>query len=119
MVVSHSYSRKCASVIIRTGRKFLNMKANSDPYDFFNSIGRPKFISAPMVEQSELAFRILVRRYGADLAFTQMIHARNFEKDPKYRKECIDWIDYSRYLLYHYYLFNGILFIVYPHHYSL
>ena len=75
------------------------MEANSDPYDFFNSIGRPKFISAPMVEQSELAFRILVRRYGADLAFTQMIHARNFEKDPKYRKECIDWIDYSRYAL--------------------
>lgn len=40
------------------------------------SSGRPKFISAPMVEHSELAFRLLVKKNGVDLAFTQMIHSK-------------------------------------------
>ena len=62
---------------------------------FFQSIGNPRFISAPMVDQSELAFRLLVRKNGADVAFSQMMHARNFMMDPKYRSECIDWHDYS------------------------
>lgn len=35
-----------------------------------------RFIAAPMVAQSDLAFRLLVQRYGCDICFTQMIHAR-------------------------------------------
>lgn len=64
-------------------------------YDWFRSIGSPKFISAPMVEQSALPFRLLVRQNGADLAFTQMHHARNFLIDENYRNDCIDWNDYK------------------------
>ena len=48
-----------------------------------------------MVDQSELAFRLLVRQHGADVAFSQMMHARNFVNDRKYRSECVDWLDYS------------------------
>ena len=62
---------------------------------FYESIGSPKFISAPMVDQSNLAWRLLVRKNAADLAFTQMMHARNFLNDKNYRSDCIDWNDYS------------------------
>ena len=71
------------------------MSSSSSSYDFYRSIGSPKFVSAPMVDQSELAWRLLVKRNGADLAFSQMMHARNFQTDPKYRRDCIDWRDYA------------------------
>jgi len=45
-------------------------------YDFYKSIGSPKFICAPMVDQSELPFRLLVRKYGCDLAYTPMINTK-------------------------------------------
>lgn len=47
--------------------------------------GAPQHVCAPMVEQSELAFRILCRRYGTTLCYTPMFHSRLFLEDSDYR----------------------------------
>ncbi|KAJ8906685.1 hypothetical protein NDN08_003175 [Rhodosorus marinus] len=55
-------------------------------YEFYRSIGSPKWICGPMVDASELAFRMLVRRYGVDLAYTPMLNSKQFTKNTKLRK---------------------------------
>ena len=70
-----------------SSKRFANMKMST----FFQSLGSPKFVSAPMVEQSSLPFRLLVRKYDVGLAYTPMIHAKNFIKSEKYRQEFINF----------------------------
>ncbi|KAI9166693.1 tRNA-dihydrouridine synthase [Paramyrothecium foliicola] len=59
---------------------------------FYESIGSPKFVVAPMVDQSEFAWRLLSRSFLTDeekskmLAYTPMFHARLFAQEEKYRK---------------------------------
>ncbi|KAJ7494293.1 dihydrouridine synthase-domain-containing protein [Mycena galericulata] len=61
-------------------------------YDFYREVlGSPKYIVAPMVDQSELAFRRLCRRYGSQLVYTPMIHAKLFaDSTRKYRNQFFD-----------------------------
>ena len=58
-----------------------------DPAAFFRSIGSPKHVVAPMVDQSELAFRMLCRRYGATLCYTPMFHSQMFCSSESYRRK--------------------------------
>ena len=39
-------------------------------------------VMAPMVDQSELAFRLLCRRYNTGVTYTPMFHAKIFSERP-------------------------------------
>lgn len=65
----------------------IQQSSDTDRYAFFRSIGSPKFIVAPMVDQSELPYRMLTRKYGANLCYTPMLHSRMFAEGEGYRKE--------------------------------
>ncbi|XP_071702859.1 uncharacterized protein [Rutidosis leptorrhynchoides] len=54
-------------------------------WSHWRSLGEPKLIVAPMVDNSELPFRILCRKYGAEAAYTPMLHSRIFSENEKYR----------------------------------
>ncbi|KDQ58422.1 hypothetical protein JAAARDRAFT_176349 [Jaapia argillacea MUCL 33604] len=42
------------------------------------------YISAPMINQSDLPFRLLVRQYGTTLTYTQMLHPERLLEDKDY-----------------------------------
>eukprot|EP00961_Rhodomonas_salina_P294163 3934335-Rhodomonas_salina.3 len=41
-----------------------------------------KFVMAPMVGQSDLAFRLLCLRYGASVVYTEMLYSDRILNDP-------------------------------------
>lgn len=54
-------------------------------WGYWKTLGAPKLAAAPMVDNSELPFRMLCRRCGAQVAYTPMLHSRIFSENEKYR----------------------------------
>ena len=61
-----------------------------------------KYILAPMVGASELAFRLLCRKYGTQLAYTPMMSSTSFATDPAYREREFQTIPEDRPLVCHF-----------------
>ena len=65
------------------------------PFDY-------RYIVAPMVGASELPFRILCRKYGAQLAYTPMMSAASFGSDALYRQKEFQTTLFDRPLVCHF-----------------
>ena len=63
------------------------LKTKLTPYEFFCGIGKPRYIVAPMVDHSDLSYRMLTRKYGADLAYTQMFSSNCFLQSADLRSQ--------------------------------
>ena len=74
-------------------------KQKKSGFDFYRSIGSPVKLVAPMVDASELAWRMLGRRHGADLCYTPMLHSGVFVRDKKYRVEALQTCPQDRPLI--------------------
>lgn len=47
-----------------------------------------RWVVSPMVGASDLPWRLLCRKYGADLCYTPMFYSERFVKDASYRESC-------------------------------
>lgn len=70
----------------RHGRDWLERLVRAHHPDF-DPLASPTLVLAPMVDQSDLPFRLQCRRYGVHVCFTPMIHSRLLTTCLEYRKK--------------------------------
>jgi tRNA-dihydrouridine synthase len=61
----------------------MNYINNTNKIKFLNY---PAYVCAPMVEQSELPFRMLTRKYGVNIAYTPMLHSKMMITNKTYKQ---------------------------------
>jgi tRNA-dihydrouridine synthase 1 len=67
-----------------------------------SSLPPHQYILAPMVGASELAFRLLCRKYGVQLCYTPMMSSTEFARNEQYRKSEFQTIPEDRPLVCHF-----------------
>ena len=67
--------------------------------EWFRSIGSPKRIVAPMVDASDLAYRMQCRKHGAQLVYTQMFSSHMFVESAEYRRQNFEILPADRPLI--------------------
>ena len=61
--------------------------------DFWSSIGNPKYALAPMVDNCDLPFRILTRKYNTQLTYTQMYNVNSLITEELFEKTILNEIN--------------------------
>ncbi|KDP31983.1 hypothetical protein JCGZ_12444 [Jatropha curcas] len=85
---SSSFPDTASSCCLDPVGRYLNGESRVErAWAHWTKLGRPKLIVAPMVDNSELPFRMLCRKYGAEAAYTPMLHSRIFTENEKYRDQ--------------------------------
>jgi tRNA-dihydrouridine synthase len=64
---------------------FFYMENNNKPQLPF--LHYPALVCGPMVDQSELPFRLLTRKYGVNLAYTPMLHSKMMTTQKTYKQD--------------------------------
>eukprot|EP01102_Stenamoeba_stenopodia_P005633 TRINITY_DN16379_c0_g1_i1.p1 TRINITY_DN16379_c0_g1~~TRINITY_DN16379_c0_g1_i1.p1 ORF type:complete len:405 (+),score=71.58 TRINITY_DN16379_c0_g1_i1:47-1216(+) len=65
----------------------IESEQESSSSSLLKQLGSPAYVMAPMVGQSEYAFRMFCKRYGTQLTYTPMIWSERFVAEPEYRKK--------------------------------
>ncbi|CCW71568.1 unnamed protein product [Phytomonas sp. Hart1] len=86
---NHVLGRKYLLVQSKMARHNFDLRPHGLPHrgEGEHRADAPMFVVGPMVDQSELPFRMLCREYGATLAYTPMLHAKCFKESAMYRRK--------------------------------
>jgi tRNA-dihydrouridine synthase len=57
--------------------------------ELWDYLGNPKYVCAPMVDASELAFRSLCDDFGCHIGYTPMVHSGLAVRDKGYVQEAL------------------------------